>query len=147
MEALDEYLVRQSSQDVARRVAACFVLTRDGNTIAGYYTLSRHSIGRFELPPEIAKKLPRYPQIPATLLGRFAIDERFRGNKLGEFLLMNALQRSLDHSRVIASIAVIVDAKNDNARRFYLHFHFLPFIQQPNRLFLPMTTIEKLFAR
>ncbi len=93
VEALDNYLKKQASQDVARHVAACFVATSDGKTVAGFYTLSQYSVDLGELPEAVPKKLPKYSQVPATLLGRLAVSSHFRGKKLGEFLLIDALDR------------------------------------------------------
>ena len=144
-EALDNYLKTQASQDIAKRVAACFVLTPKGKTVAGFYTLSQYSVDLVALPEEIVKKLPKYPEVPATLVGRLAISERFRGQGLGEFLLLDALYRCLQQSKQVASAAVVVDAKYDAAKRFYEHFGFLSLPETPNRLFLPIKTIERLF--
>jgi predicted GNAT family N-acyltransferase len=98
-----------------------------------------------ELPKELIKKLPRYPEVPATLLGRLAIDITCRGQGLGEYLLSDALYRSLASSKEVASFAVIVDAIDERARDFYLHFNFIPFPESHNRLFLPMKTIEQAY--
>jgi hypothetical protein len=147
IESLDNYVKKQASQDVAKRAAVCFVLTPDRRTIAGFYTLSQYSVDLVKLPTEVAARLPRYPEVPATLLGRLAISTNFRRQRLGEFLLLDALHRSLLQSQQVASAAVIVDAKDEAARRFYLHFEFLPFPETLNRLFLPMQTIDKLFSR
>lgn len=146
VEALDDYLKKQAGQDVAKRVAVCFVLTPDGETVAGFYTLSQYAVDLAQLPEALAKRLPKYPEVPATLLGRLAVSERFKGHGLGEFLLLDALSRSLEQSRHIASAAVIVDAKDEAARRFYEHFGFLSLPGTPNRLFLPMKTLAKLFG-
>jgi predicted GNAT family N-acyltransferase len=145
-EALDNYLRTQASQDVAKHVAVCFVLTPDGKSVAGFYTLSQYSVDLVKLPKDVAKKLPKYPEVPATLLGRLAVSENFRGQKLGEFLLLDALDRCLRQSSQVASFAVVVDAKDEAAQRFYEHFEFIPLPDTPGRLFLPMRTIEKLFA-
>ncbi len=145
VEALDNYLKRQAGQDVKRRVAAAFVLSPDGRIIAGYYTLSQFSVELDTIPRHIAKRLPRYPMVPATLIGRLAVSDAFRGRGFGEMLLMDALHRSLALSEQIASAAVIVDAKNDHARRFYLKYGFLELPGISGRLFLPMKTIEQLF--
>jgi predicted GNAT family N-acyltransferase len=145
-EALDDYLRTQASQDVAKHVAVCFVLTPDGKTVAGFYTLSQYSVDLVKLPEEIAKRLPKYPEVPATLLGRLAVRESFRGQKLGEFLLIDALHRCLRNSSEVASAAVVVDAKDQAAQRFYEHFEFMSLPDTPGRLFLPMRTIEKLFG-
>lgn len=131
---------------MAKRAAVCFVLTPDGRTAAGFYTLSQYSVDLVKLPQEVASKLPKYPEVPATLLGRLAISTRFRGQKLGEFLLLDALDRCFEQSTQVASAAVIVDAKDEAAKRFYLHFEFASLPDTPDRLFLPMSTIAKLFS-
>jgi GNAT superfamily N-acetyltransferase len=140
---LDQYLQRQASQDLKRKLAAVFVLRADGKSVAGFYTLSAHAIEADQLPADLARKLPRFP-IPATLLGRMAIDRSLQGKGLGEFLLLHALERALQASRQIASWAVLVDAKA-GARDFYIKHDFIPFPNQPTRLFLLMKTIEKMF--
>ena len=144
--ALDRYLKIHAAQDARRNVAAPFVLVpAGGNPVIGFYTLSAFGIELAGLPDEIATRLPRYPIVPATLLGRLAVDENHRGQGLGEFLLMDALSRSLAQAGQIASSAVVVDAMDDDARRFYLHFEFIPFADRADRLFLPMNAIARLF--
>jgi predicted GNAT family N-acyltransferase len=138
------YLQRQARQDLERKLAAVFVLTPDSKTISGSYTLSAHSILATDLPEGQAKKLPRFP-LPVTLLGRMGVSQDLHGQRLGEFLLMHALERAWIGSQQVASCAVVVDAKA-GARDFYLKHDFIPFPSQPDRLFLPMTTIEKLFT-
>ena len=142
--ALDIYLQRQARQDMERNLAAVFILTSDGKTVAGFYTLSAHSIQAAELPEKLAKKLPRFP-LPVTLLGRMAVSQSLHGQRLGEFLLMHALERAWLASQQVASWAVVVDAKA-GARDFYLKHDFAPLPSQPDRLVLPMRTIEKLFV-
>lgn len=146
-EALNRYLKEQASQEIRKRVAAVYVLTPDGRTIAGYYTLSQYAIDAGDLSSEIAKKLklPSYEKLPATLLGRLARSKEFKGSGTGELLLMDALKRALDHSRNIASLAVVVDAKDEKARAFYKAYGFIELPEHPNRLFIPMQTIEQLF--
>jgi hypothetical protein len=141
---LDTYLREQAGQDLKRKLAAVFVLTRDGKTVAGYYTLSAHAINAGELPPALNKKLPRLP-VPVTLLGRMAISHLFQRRGLGEFALLNALERALKGSRQVASWAVVVDAKA-GSRDFYLKHSFLPLPDSQHRLFLPMKTVETLFT-
>ncbi len=144
VEPLDRYFRQQAKQDARKYVAAPFVLVeKHSGIVAGYYTLSATSINTGELPIEIAKKLPKYPLLPATLLGRLAVDRNYRGKKLGEMLLMDALYRSLQNE--IASTSVVVEAKDDLARSFYEHYNFIRFPNHPWRLFLPMTVIAELF--
>lgn len=147
-EHLNIYLKQQASQDVRKRVAAVYVLTPDGKTVAGYYTLSQYAVASGELPEELARKLrlPKYDKLPATLLGRLARDLQFRGYGLGEILLMGALKRALEHSRNIASVAVVVDAKDDKAAEFYRSYGFIDLPDHRNRLFIPMRTVDELLA-
>lgn len=146
-EDLNRYLREQARQDAEKRVAAPFVLTQPGDPkVLGFYTLSSSIIPVDELPPELMKRLPRYGQLPVTLLGRLAVDRLAGGQGVGEFLLVDALRRSLEAAQQIAAMAVIVDAKNERAESFYRHFDFQPFQQTPLRLFLPMAQIAKLFA-
>jgi len=147
IESLDRYLREQASQDARKRAAAPFVLLTADNRIAGYYTLSATIILAGDLPAETVKKLkwPRYPQLPATLIGRLARDLTFRGQNIGELLLMDALKRAWSN-REIGSLAVIVDAKDEGARQFYARYGFLAFPDTPSRMYLPMKTIGKLFG-
>lgn len=124
-------------------MAAPFVLILPDGTVGGYYTLSSTSVNLAELPDRVARKLPRYPLMPATLLGRLAVDRRQQGKGYGRFLLADALYRIVRSE--IASFAVIVEAKDDNARRFYERESFLPLPDQPMKLFRPIADIEKLF--
>lgn len=146
-EALDRYLKQQASQDARRRVAAPFVLVSnsDRKSILGYYTLSASSMNLRDLPPETAKKLPSYPLVPVTLLGRLAVNKPCQGQGAGEFLLVDALKKSYAQSSIIGAVAVVVDAIDEQAAKFYLHFGFQPFVDNQNRLFLPMKTISILF--
>jgi predicted GNAT family N-acyltransferase len=145
IESLDRYLKEQADQDRKRKIAAPFVLIeKDQPPVLGYYTLSALSIHLEQLPSDVAQKLPRYPEVPATLLGRLAVHQECRGQRLGEFLLLDALYRSCDQSEKVASFAVVVDAIDESARNFYLHFGFISFPERFERLFLPMKTIEQL---
>ncbi len=146
-EDLNRYLREQARQDAEKRVAAPFVLTQPGDPkVLGFYTLSSSIIPVDELSQDLMKRLPRYGQLPVTLLGRLAVDRSAGGQGVGEFLLVDALRRSLEAAQQIAAMAVIVDAKNERAESFYRHFDFQPFQQTPLRLFLPMAQIAKLFA-
>lgn len=142
---LDRYLLHQAGQDARRKVAVPFVLVDRTGAVAGYYTLSAYGIRLTELPEVLAKKLPRYPLLPATLLGRLAISLEYRGRRLGRFLLMDALHRSWKATGEVASVGVVVEALNDGARAFYRHHEFVSLRDHPDRLFLPMATIEKAF--
>ena len=143
---LDRYIHHQAGQDARRKVAAPFVLVDGAGSILGYYTLSAYSIQLGHLPEPLARRLPRYPLLPATLLGRLAIASACRGQNLGRFLLMDALQRSWRNTSQVASVGVVVEALDETARSFYLHHEFVPLQDHPNKLFLAMPTIEKAFS-
>ena len=146
-DGLNRYLREQARQDAEKRVAAPFALTQPGSqSVLGFYTLSSSIIPVGELPPDLMKRLPRYGQLPVTLLGRLAVDRTVGGQGVGEFLLVDALRRSLEAAQQIAAMAVIVEAKDERAESFYRHFGFRPFQQTPLRLFLPMGQIATLFA-
>ena len=122
-----------------------FVLTPDGITIAGYYTLSQYAVQRDTVGPEVAKKLPKYPVVPVTLLGRLAVSTAFGGQGHGATLLMDALHSSLRYSREIASVGMIVDAKDSAAAAVYRKYGFLGLAKIERRLFMPRGTVEQLF--
>ena len=146
-EPLDTYLATQAGQDARKRVAATFVLCEGtSHTVLGFYTLSAISVDIGAWPEHVAKKFPRYPVIPATLLGRLAVDRQLQGRGAGEHLLMDALHRSWQASRQVASVAVVVDAKEGRAVGFYTRYDFTPLVDPPIRLFLPMRVIEQLFS-
>lgn len=145
-EALDRYLKQQARQDADKHVAAPFVLVHPpASQVLGYYTLSASTVRVDEIPEALTRKLPRYPLLPVTLLGRLAVDQTTKGQGAGTFLLMDALYRALSSATQIAAMAVVVEAKDDQAAAFYRHFNFLPLQPDPHRLFLPMNTIAKLF--
>ena len=119
---LDRYLREQVTQDVRCRVAACFVAITDTQRIAGYYTLASACVPLVDLPPDTAKRLPRYPAVPAVRMGRLAVDQGFKGQGLGA--------------------ALLVDAKDDEAAAFYRHHGFIRLPESPLMLFLPLATVR-----
>lgn len=145
VEPLDRYFHTQAGQDVRKRVSSCFVLT-DGETATplGFYTLAAASILLADLPEPLAKRLPRYPEVPATLMGRLAVDARQRRRGFGGLLLLDAFSRTLRSE--IATHAFIVDAKDEAAAGFYAAYRFLPLAAGGRRMFLPMSEVAKLFA-
>lgn len=135
---LDTYFQRQVTQDIRRRVTACFVALTDNDAVAGYYTLASTSMLLTELPASVAKKLPRYPLVPAVRMGRLAVDRDCRGLGLGSALLADALDRATRAE--IAAFALLVDAKDDAAAAFYRHHGFVALPSAGRTLFLPLAT-------
>ncbi|MEO6351493.1 MAG: GNAT family N-acetyltransferase [Oxalobacteraceae bacterium] len=138
-EPLDRYFHQQVTQDVRRRVTACFVALTQEQRIAGYYTLASASVLLTDLPTGIGKKLPRYPSVPTVRMGRLAIDLEFKGQGLGGALLADALDRTARSE--IAAYALVVDAKNESATDFYRHHGFITLPDLPMMLFLPLATV------
>jgi len=140
---LDRYFAERAGQDIKRNLARCFVaIDNELQSIAGYYTLSAAQIPLTDLPEQLAKKMPRYGAIPASRIGRLAIDTRYQGQGFGSVLIADALKKSLDASMGV--YALLVDSKDDNATAFYQHHGFIPFPGKPQTLFLPLDTFSKL---
>lgn len=144
-DSLDSYLRQQASQDLKRQISTVFVLidAPELNVLA-YYTLSTYTIDITVLDEAFAKHLPRYPLLPATLLGRLAVDNRQKGNGFGELMLLDALKKALTASTQVASLAVIAEALDEVAVNFYLKYGFRQFRQDPMKLYLPMKSVEEL---
>jgi GNAT superfamily N-acetyltransferase len=135
--SLDRYFHTQATQDLRRRITTCFVaISRDTDEIAGYYTLSATSIALDALPAALAKKLPRYPVVPAALLGRLAVARSHQNRGLGGALLADALIRSARTE--LGVFAVVVDAKDEAALRFYEHHKFRLLAGETRRLYVPI---------
>ena len=140
--ALDRYLREQATQDLRRLVSSCFMLIdKSSGRIAGYYTLAATSVLAEDLPADTLRKLPRYPVLPAALIGRLAIDQAYRRQGLGGLLLADAALRIL-HGDVKA-FAILVDAKGDDAVAFYRAQGFQPLASHPMSMFLPLATFQK----
>ncbi len=137
-DALDRYFREQASQDIRRRIATCFVaVSAEAKEVAGFYTLTATSIPLDALAPDIVKKLPRYPVVPAALLGRLAVSRNYQGKGLGGVLLADAVLRAARAE--LGVFAMLVDAKDEAAQRFYEHFGFTRLAGAERRLCLPIT--------
>jgi predicted N-acetyltransferase YhbS len=141
---LDNYLHTQASQDVKCRLCVVFVMT-DDTTIKGYYTLSNASIPAELMPEALKKKMPgSYKTLPVTLLGRLAVDAKFKGQGLGGILLIDALKRSFSVAQEsLGSIGVVVDPLDEDAVAFYKKFGFI-LLPDSGKMFLPMADIAQL---
>jgi len=137
--SLNTYLHRYARQNIKNRINRVFIASPidSDNTVVGYYTLSAGSIGADDLPLEQKRRLPNYP-IPVALLGRLAIDKIYQEQGFGSILLVDAVQRVEQASEVLAVYAIVVDALNSEVAGFYQIFGFIPFEDQPLKLFLPM---------
>ena len=111
--ALDRYFRELVSQDVRRRLSNCFVALDQAATVAGYYTFAASGVPFTELPAEQARRLPRYPSVPAALIGRLAVDRRLQGRGVGSIMIVDAVARAMRADSAI--YALVVDAKDDLA--------------------------------
>lgn len=142
-EPLDQYLAERATQDVKRRISNCFVLLDAEGAVAGFYTLAAMSVPVGDLPPEETRKLPRYPLLPAALIGRLAIGQRYQGQGFGGALVLDAVQRSSRSDPAI--FALLVEAKDDPAASFYGKLGFKAFADRPLTLYLPIATALRAF--
>lgn len=141
VEELNRYLRERATQDMKRRLNRVFVATEEGSSrIIGYYTLAATIIEAQKLPPEHAKRLPRYP-IPAALLGKLAVDNEWKSRGLGKLLLANAIRRVQVLEKEIGIHVLVVDPMFDDLLRFYTRFGFLHFPPE-RRLFLFTDSLE-----
>jgi ribosomal protein S18 acetylase RimI-like enzyme len=134
--ALDRYFREQVTQDIRRRITHCFVALDPEARLAGYYTLSAASLPITALSADKVKRLPRYPLLPAGLIGRLAVDRKFRGQGLGGALIVDAIDRAMRAEPAIFTL--IVEAKDDGAASFYRHYGFRPLASRPLSFFLPL---------
>ena len=91
---LDRYFKTQVSQDIKRRVTACFMALDAQGHVAGDYTLASARILLTDLAEPLARKMPRYPTVPAVRVDRLAVEQNFKGQGLGAALLADALRRA-----------------------------------------------------
>lgn len=144
--SLDDFIHRRVSQYENRRLGKTFVVVSRGQVrVIGYYTLAASAITFEHVPTAVSRKLPKHP-IPVILLARLAVDQSAQGQRLGEELLLDALQRSFDLSEQLGVHAIEVDALDDSAAAFYVKYGFQPLLDNPKHLFLPMATVQELLA-
>ena len=141
---LTDYIKKQVSQDIKKRLAVCFVAIDSANNVIGYYTLSSESLGREQIPDKYLKKVPQNYNAPVILLGRLARNITAKGTGLGEHLLLDALFRAFTLSEEsIGAMAVIVDPMNQFAIKFYEKYGFEQ-LPDSEKMFLPMSTIKQI---
>ncbi len=143
-DSLTEYIRKQVSQDIRKRLATCFVAIDNEQNVIGYYTLTSESLGRELIPEKYLKQVPKNYNAPVILLGRLARDITTKGTGLGEHLLLDALFRSYNLSNEsIGAMAVVVDPINEKVVEFYEKYGFEQ-LPDSEKMFLPMKVIEQL---
>lgn len=140
--ALDNYILRNVTEDVKTGACTCFVILDENESVTGFYTLSANSIPLIDAPDELKKKI-NYPHIPVILLGRLAVDQKSKGKAYGKLLLIDALKKSVLVSKTqIGSMAVIVDPIDEEAENFYTKYGFTLF-PDSGRMFMTIRKIEE----
>ncbi len=139
MAALDDYLKKYAAQQSVKGVRTVFVLVDDAapSKILGFYTLSAAQVGVEQLTGAERKKLPRYP-VPCFRMGRLARDIEHRGAGVGEVLIGCAVDRCLYARSLVGAYALLVDAKDESAKSFYERYGFVPCVDAPMALYLPL---------
>jgi GNAT superfamily N-acetyltransferase len=122
-------------------VAVVAVSTDNPKKIVGYYTLSAGHVQCEQLPPALKSKIPQYP-VPIARIGRLAVDQEYKGQGIGAFLLHDACSNALRVAEKMGVFAVVVDAKNEEAKAFYSHYGFSPLENSALTLILPIKTIQ-----
>lgn len=107
-----------------------------GNPVVGYYTLSSSEVAFEKIPPEIRKRLPKYPA-PTVRIGELAVDNGHKGRGLGSQLLIDALERIANASEEVAVWAIVVDPIDQIAASFY-RYHGFESLLDCETLFLTM---------
>ncbi len=141
-EDLTRFLRERARKEMEAGASACFVLVEKAQpfSIQGYYTLSQASVILRALPQDLGRKLPRYPELGATLIGRLARAIHQKGNGLGGLLLTDALRRSLRLSGQAGAVVVVTDPKDAHARGFYAKHGFRDL--DDRRMFMSMASVR-----
>jgi GNAT superfamily N-acetyltransferase len=145
--ALDDWFHLRAGQDEKRNMARVFVAIDDQRGIVGFYSLSFSTFAIIDVPPDHAKRLPRYDLIPAAVIGRLARDDRVRGEGIEGLLLADAIRRVIEATRSRAVFAIVVDATDEKAAVFYRNFGFVPCPNLPLRLFVPASEAAEAVSR
>jgi predicted GNAT family N-acyltransferase len=142
-DSLDRFLKTQASQYEKKRVGRTFVAVSPGeNIVRGFVTMATGSISLDALAASGRKGLPKHP-IPTVHLGRLAVDQSARGQRLGETLLLYVLKMTIELAERLGVFAVDVWALDAIARSFYQKYGFLPLEDDPFHLYLPLATLAK----
>jgi len=140
---LNNYLRQIAGQHVRKSLARVYVACEENDPvrIVAYYSLNGCEIRSEELPHPLRKKFPS--RIPAVRLGRLAVARANQGRGIGEQMLFHAMWNVGQVDAIIGAVALLVDAKDEEARRFYLKYGFLGLPDRPLNLFLPITRVKE----
>ena len=141
---LNDFLKNFARQNDEKGLGRTYVLALPNEPkIYGYYTISSGAVEFDILSEEQKRALPRFP-VPVSHIGRLAVDKTAKGNRLGEFLLLDGFKKTLNAAKEIGIHAVEVQALDDEAKSFYLKYGFTELLDDPLHLYLSIKTIQKL---
>jgi ribosomal protein S18 acetylase RimI-like enzyme len=143
VDALNRYIRQFANQDLKRGLTRVYVLA-EGRAIIGFYSISAHAVLRDDLPEEM--RIGPYEDVPFLLLGRLAVDKRRQRQGFGDALIAHAFATTRSAARQVGILGMIVEAKNEQAVRFYEGFGFRILTGTPNRLVLPISAMDALLA-
>lgn len=138
---LDDWL-RNRAMDSEGRTARTYVVCEKGLVVIGYYCISTGSVERRNLPSKIKRAQGLPNQIPVVIIGRLARDIAYRGKRLGQDLLQDALTRILSASRIVGVRAVLAHALDEDAARFWKDQEFMECPVGSRTFYLPIETLE-----
>jgi len=143
--ALDGFLQRFALMNQRSGSAQTYVVARE-RRVVGYYSLAVGAVEYSAAPARVTKGLPRHP-VPVMLLARLAVDLTAQGQGLGRALLKDALLRTAQAAQIAGIRALLVHAKDDQARAWYLSFDFEPSPTDPYHLFLLLKDLRAALGR
>jgi GNAT superfamily N-acetyltransferase len=141
--ALNEFLWRHARQSHDKGAAKTFlaIANADGKSILGFYSLAPASLEYARTPEIIRKGLARH-DVPVFRLGRLAVNRAVQGQGLGGQLILAAGRRCLLAAREVGGAALLIDAKNERAAKWYSSYGAVPLADAPLSLLLPLATIQ-----
>jgi GNAT superfamily N-acetyltransferase len=143
--AVDEWLAKQALQNQEKHLSVTRVLVEGGGDVAGYYTLATGQVDFGDLPPDVAKKLPRRA-LPVAVLAWLGVHQHHHRKGFGTRLLAQALADCHSASETFPFVAVLLDCVGDTAKAFYQRWDFREMPGRPMRLFLPFSALEKMMS-
>jgi GNAT superfamily N-acetyltransferase len=142
-DVLNRFLQRFALMNQKANSAQTYVTCYPDRSIRGYYSLSVGSVEWDHAPLRVAQGLARHP-VPVMLLARLAVDRTDQGKGLGQALLKDALLRTAQAADIAGIRALLVHAKDENARQWYEHFNLVPSPSDPLHLYLLLKDIYAL---
>ena len=147
-EPLNLFLKQTARQHAERGISRTFVLVDEGASdpkpIVGFFSMNLCQIKSESLSPPEAKKLPR--DVSGIRLGRLAVAKAYQRQGIGKILLVAAMGKFIEIFNAAGGIGLFVDAKDQEARRYYEQFGFVALPSNELELFLPLRTIQEALA-